>query len=123
MRPHTLLPRISRPAVALAVVIAVAIGSTALGAEDGALAMREPRPAAEPASSEPRLEVAAVPTGSAQPDAQSASLRFWRNGGLPDASAADESAPVTVVIADARSPGTHEGLARAVAIWRDGGER
>jgi hypothetical protein len=106
------------------VVITLAIGSTVVGAEEGALAMREPRsaapetvPAAAPFSS------AAAATRAPQPDAQSASLRFWRNGGLPDARAADESAPLTVVIADVRSPATHDGIGRAVAIWRDGGAR
>ncbi len=121
MRPHP-LPRSSRPAVALAVVITIAIGSTVVGAEEGALALREPRSAAPRTTPAAATPVSAA-TRAPQPDAQSASLRFWRNGGLPDARAADESAPLTVVIADVRSPATHDGMARAVAIWRDGGER
>lgn len=123
MRPRP-LPRLSRPTATLAVVFAVAIGSTLMGSEDGALAMREARSSApQPVPAAARPVPPAASTRAPRPDAESASLRFWRNGGLPKASAPDESAPVTVVVAERRAPGTHQGIGRAVAIWRDGGER
>lgn len=119
--------RRSPMATSLVVVFALAIGSTVMGAEDsGALAMRDPRPAAGLPAAAPADLPRATASATVQrvpPDAQSASLRFWRNGGLPDASTRDESLPVTVVVADTRSPSRHDGIARATAIWRDGGER